>query len=353
MSKQTEQAPDLSIYTSLAEMIANFPKAQYARALALLRIPDLTVAGPRPLAELVGETGAHPESLRRFLRACVMLDLTVETAPEVFGMTRMGALLHSASPFAAIARGTAGLQHYVPYGYIVDTVLTGRPATKAALGMTFYEYLDANPDELRQFGALTSITSGDCGEAVAAAVDLSAYPTIVDVGGNSGTLLGQLLTAAPGNRGVLFDRPAIVPAAREQLAGAGLADRVEVVGGDFFDRVPDGGDLYTLKNILWDWDDADAARILATVAAAMPSGATLMIIDQFLPEMPLGDGAELDPRTRELHRVSFSILLQRGGRVRTEAEYRDLVTAAGLTVTEVLPAPGAKRRWDLLLARRP
>jgi predicted O-methyltransferase YrrM len=353
MSKQSEQAADLSMYTALADMISNFPKAQYARALALLRIPDLVVGGPRPLDELVAETGAHPESLSRFLRACVMLDLTVETAPQVFGMTKMGGLLHSASPFAAIARGTAGLQHYVPYGYIVDTVMSGQPATKAALGMTFYEYLDANPDELAQFGALTAITSGDCGQAVAAAVDLSAYPTIVDVGGNTGSLLGQLLTVAPTARGVLFDRPGILPAAGEHLERAGVADRVELAGGDFFDRVPEGGDLYTLKNILWDWDDAAASRIVAGVAAAMRPGATLMIIDQFLPEMPLGDAPELDPRTRELHRVSFSILLQRGGRVRTEGEYRDLVTAAGLEVTDVVSAPGAKRRWDLLLARRP
>ncbi|MEV4636637.1 methyltransferase [Actinoplanes sp. NPDC049548] len=344
---------DASVYQNLAEMIANFPKAQYARALALLRIADLTADGPLPLAELVTSTGAHAEALGRFLRACVMLDLTVETAPDVFGVSAMGALLCTGSPFHAIARGTASLQHYVPYGHIVETVMTGEPATKAALGETFYEYLDSHPDELKYFGELTAITSGDCGPALAARYDLSRFPTVVDVGGNYGALLAQLLTAAPGIRGVLFDRPAILPAAREHLAAAGLTERVELVGGDFRDGVPGGGDLYLLKNVLWDWDDATAARILATTAAAMPSGATLLIVDQFLPELTYGQDPDHDHRTRELHRVSFSILLQRGGKVRSEAEYRDLVTAAGLEAVGRTTAEGAARRWDVLEARRP
>ena len=45
------------------------------------------------------------------------------------------------------------------------------------------------------------------------------------------------------------------------IAPAGLAERTEVVGGDFFESVPPA-DLYLLKFILHDWDDERAITIL-------------------------------------------------------------------------------------------
>jgi hypothetical protein len=55
---------------------------------------------------------------------------------------------------------------------------------------------------------------------------------------------------------VLFDHPAVV-------AGAD-ADAFEVVGGSFFDSVPEGGDAYLLKSVLHDWEDEPAIEILRT-----------------------------------------------------------------------------------------
>ena len=52
------------------------------------------------------------------------------------------------------------------------------------------------------------------------------------------------------------------------LRAAGVDDRCEVVGGSFFETVPEGGDAYLLKAILHDWDDAASIAILRSLPRA-------------------------------------------------------------------------------------
>ena len=50
--------------------------------------------------------------------------------------------------------------------------------------------------------------------------------------------------------------------ARPLLESYDVADRVETVGGNFFEKVPEGSAVYILKDILHDWNDDVAARVL-------------------------------------------------------------------------------------------
>ena len=59
--------------------------------------------------------------------------------------------------------------------------------------------------------------------------------------------MATILAAHPALRGVLFDRPSVVAAARAILAEAGLAGRCEFVAGDPFAAVPTGGNAYLLR----------------------------------------------------------------------------------------------------------
>ena len=61
---------------------------------------------------------------------------------------------------------------------------------------------------------------------------------IVNVGGSRGTLLAYLLGALPAAHGVLMDRAEALAGAPGFLAEAGVADRVELVVGDFLREVP-------------------------------------------------------------------------------------------------------------------
>src|SRR5690242_4729010 len=92
--------------------------------------------------------------------------------------------------------------------------------------------------------------------AVVANYDFSGLRRIVDVGGGQGSLLAAILEAYPTARGVLIERPTVANGARAALAERGLLERCEVMGGDFMQAVPEGGDCYMLKSILHNWDDA-------------------------------------------------------------------------------------------------
>jgi len=148
--------------------------------------------------------------------------------------------------------------------------------------------------------------------------------------GGDGSLLAAILRANPGLRGVLFDRPRAVEEARHPLKEAGLGGRCEVVAGDFFVSVPAGGDAYILKRVIHDSDDERAGAILRNCHRAMPEHGRLLVIELVLPP---GN----DPSLGKL--FDLLMLVDLGGRERTEADYRTLLTGAGFELTAVTPTP--------------
>ena len=77
--------------------------------------------------------------------------------------------------------------------------------------------------------------------AVSAAYDFSGLTAIVDVGA-TGHLLTTILSSYPGARGILFDLPHVVRDAPALIEARGLADRVTIKAGNFFESVPSGAD---------------------------------------------------------------------------------------------------------------
>ena len=141
------------------------------------------------------------------------------------------------------------------WGGLLDSVRTGRNAYHTVHGMRAYEYRAAHPEEESVFNAAMTALSRRQNAGVLDVHDFGRYGVVVDVGGGHGVLLAAILERHPGVRGVLFDQAAVV-------AGAPAVDRMEVVGGSFFDGVPAGGDAYLLKSVLHNWEDAEALAIL-------------------------------------------------------------------------------------------
>ena len=165
-----------------------------------------------------------------------------------------------------------------------------------------------------------------------AGYDFAGARTVVDVGGGQGALLAAVLAAHPQARGVLFDQPEVVAGAAPLLRAAGVADRCAVVGGSFFEAVPDGGDVYLLSRVIHDWDDAQATTILRACRRAMGPAARLLLVERVL-----APGNTPDP-----NRFSdLNMLVMLGGQERTAAEFAALYQAAGFRLTRVLPLPAA------------
>jgi len=98
-----------------------------------------------------------------------------------------------------------------------------------------------------------------------------------------GRLLAPILRKTPQARGILFDAESVVAGAPPVLDAAGVADRIAVVGGSFFDSVPSGGDAYVLKHIVHDWEESKVLEILRNVRNAMAPKSKLVLIETKKP----------------------------------------------------------------------
>jgi hypothetical protein len=208
-----------------------------------------------------------------------------------------------------------------------DAIRTGQPVFPEVHGMGFWEYLTANPAEGVRFDAAMS-HGADSARMLLAARDLTRIGTLVDVGGGQGRLLAAALEAVPGLRGVLFDRPEVLPGAEPILAAARVRERCEPVGGDFFAGVPAGGDAYVLTTIIHDWPDDEATAILRSCHRAMRPGARIWLIEQVLSPGHTDTWTDL---------LDLLMLVLFGARERTAAEYLALMEAAGFAEIAVIP----------------
>ena len=165
-------------------------------------------------------------------------------------------------------------------------------------------------------------------KAVSAVYDFSWANVLVDVGGGTGAFLATILGANPRAQGILFDRQDVATAARDLLASSGVADRCQVAAGSYFDAVPSGGDAYILSWIIHDWDDDRSITILRNCRRAIARDGRVLVMELVIPP---GNEASLS----KLYDISMLVLT--GGRERREDEYRELLAAADLRLTRVIP----------------
>jgi O-methyltransferase/methyltransferase family protein len=326
--EQFKQSSELSPSQALLQMTAGYWISQAIYVAAKLGIADLLRDGPMSSEELAQATGAHPRALYRLLRALASVEVFREREDGGFELTPRAACLLSDVPgsLRAVAMVRGEPYFWEPWGRLLQSVQTGRAAFEEIYGMRFFEYLAQHPQDATTFGHALFVNVAQKHTAVAKAYDFSQFGTVVDVGGGQGALLTAMLTAHPQVRGILFDQPHVVEAAKPHITTAGLAPRCELVSGDFFASVPAGGDAYTLSEILHDWDDPQATVILRNIRKAMPQHGKVLILEQIIP--PGNDPYE--GKLRDLH-----MLVILGGVERTESEFHVLLREAGFRLTGI------------------
>ncbi len=355
MGLKTEPALAPSPARSLAsprdqvmEMITGYWVSQICGAAARLGLADHLADGPATVTELAAATSAGPDGLGRLLRAGATVGLFAETAADRFSLTPLGAELKdddAAGSLRDIAIALTAPGHWLPWGRLAEAVVDGKPQVTEALGMDVWAYYAGHPDEGAHFARAMSSISAEASKAVLRCWDAAPFSRVVDVGGSQGVLLAGLLDAAPSAAGVLFDRPEVAEGARASLAARGLADRVGIIGGDFLQEVPPGGDLYVLKSVLHDWDDQHAVQILVNIHRAARPGTRLAIVEGPLPSQP---------SPSYMHLMNLFMLLELNGRERTTEDYASLLERAGYRLDRVIPTTGTGwgYPWTVLEAVR-
>jgi hypothetical protein len=304
---------------------------QALHVIAELGIADRLADGPAAIDDLAAATGAHRPSLYRLLRMLVGVGVFREEGDGRFALTPLGGTLRSEGLGSVRdwARYVGAAAPWAAWGRLRETVMTGKSGFVLAHGLSTYEYLARHPELGALIDRWMTRQSDQHNGAVVAAYDFSAFRTVADVGGGQGSTLAAILRANPPLRGILLDQPQVVAGAAPVLRAAGVAERCEVLGGDILQGVPGGADVYLLKRVLMIWGDEPAIRVLRHCAAALPEQGRVLVVEM---AMPTGN----DPSPAR----SFDLLMllaNEDGRVRTEAEFRDLFAAAGLRLARVIP----------------
>lgn len=325
-------APAPAPHETMLQLLMGTFLSQAVSVAASYGVADVLAEGPRTADEIAAEVGAHGPTLYRLLRPLGDIGVFTELDGRRFALTPVGELLRAGTPgsLRGLARHFGSTMHRAAWSGLHESVRTGESAFARVHGQPQFDYYRSHPEDAAVFDdAMTSVASGIY--ATLGAYDFSRFATVVDVGGGNGAYLAGILKAHPGVRGILFDLPDVVERALPLLTEAGVADRVEIVGGSFFDEVPAGADAYVLTAVVHDWNDEECVRILRNCRAAMPEHATLLLGEPVLPEGP-------QPSIGKL--LDLETLIGTTGRQRTEREFREILEPAGLRLTAVTTSAG-------------
>jgi hypothetical protein len=320
----------VSLAVALRQLSTGFWVSKAVAVAAELGIADLLKDGPKNVDDLAQAVGAHRGALYRLLRGIASVGVFAEEELGHFALTPLATLLltHSHQSWRPAAIMSGEPWTWLPWGDLLYSVKTGNPAFDHLFDMEFDTYLSHDAGAADIFQAFMNVATAEEAMAVASVYDFSGLTTVVDVGGGRGALVASILQANPHLHGILFEAPHVIAAAGPALKAQGVADRCQLVAGDFFETLPVGGDAYILKWVLVSWDDERAVIILQNCHRAIPAGGKLLVVERIIPP---GN----DPFYGKL--ADLNLLVFYRGRHRTEAEYRTLFARAGFELSRIIP----------------
>ena len=305
-------------------IVTNHWQACSVGAAAELELADHLAQGPLSVEDLAARTGTHAPFLFRLLRALESTGIFTQVSPGVFGNSPASEYLkrnadNSSWAWIRICLGSGG-NVYLGWQGIMHALKTGQPGFDSISGMPAWEWMQQNPEMGSTFNRAMRDLSASISPVVAASYDWSRFDVIADIAGGVGAQLSAILETHPSCEGILFDQPQVV-------AEAPHHDRIETVGGDFFDAIPLKADAYMMRWILHDWTDEECLQILANVKRAADPGARLVAIDSVIPESSEPDMGKW---------MDLNMMVNISGRERTAAEFEALFERAGFEVDEIV-----------------
>lgn len=275
----------------------------------------------------------NPSALQRLMRAMVSIGLLTSDPKDSYTLTDLGrTLLPGSAPesMEALARYLLDESTIIPMMNLGESVRTGRPSLKQDEKAGWYnEY----PKRALLMDKAMAVYSKLSLPALLASYDFSKVKVLMDVAGGVGQMIADILKANPGLKGILFDIPETVKRADNYIQSQGMEDRCEIISGDMFTRIPDNADLYLLSKVLNNWDDQHVSSLLKNIRLAMSKNAKLIIVENM--------ASNTNPSMEEVFRDLMFLACSNGGKVRTETEFRELITGAGLECTQIIPTPSA------------
>jgi hypothetical protein len=312
----------------VARLVSGFRTFQMVAAACRLGLPDLLVDGPKDAADLASATDTNELAMRKLLRGLAGCRVFIEQPDGCFAATDISHAFRSDRPGYRNLTLMLAEEGYDVWGDLMYTIQTGKPAYERVRGKGRWEELAERPEAAALFNVAMVEMTEAVASAFVAAYDFNGDQMVIDVGGGTGALLAAVLKANPRMNGILYDLSAGLAGAREAMKSAGLAGRVTLVEGNFFESVPSGADLFLLKSIVHDWDDEHASVILKKCRAAMHPSSRLVLLERVMPEYVDNPDRDFSNVISDLH-----MMILFGGQERAPTEYSKLLSGAGLKMT--------------------
>jgi hypothetical protein len=310
-------------------LITGYWTTQMVYVAAKLKLADLLASGPRTAEDLAKPTSTHAPSLYRLLRGLASLGIFAEDSEHRFALTPLAECLRSDVPGSQNALAVmSGEEHYLGWGQLLYSVQTGKTGFEKLYGMGVFDYLSQHEEQAKIFDAAMVGAHGRESAAMTDAYEFSDIKILADIGGGNGSLLTTVLQKNSHLRGILYDLPGVTDRAKQSIAAAGLADRIEIIGGSFFESIPAGADAYLMRHIIHDWDDERSLTILKNIHKVINPQGKLLLVEGVIPP-----GNE--PNFGKL--LDLTMLTLPGGKERTEEEYRTLFKQGGFELTRIVP----------------
>jgi len=329
-TRTATESGDRAATQQALEVITGGWRAQALYTAVKMALPDHIEAGRTTSAALAAATGAEEEGVHRLLRLLVAMGVFAGDERAGYRNTPVSATLLNRPDSLRDMCLLYGEDFYTAWGHAYEAITTVSAGFELAYGQPLYAYLDRHEDVSERFQR--AMRAGNLFfDHVPGVFDFSGGKRVVDVGGGGGHLLATILAAVPDTRGVLLDRPNVVPIAERNLTAAVGPDRAEVTGGDMFAAVPPDGDVYLLCRVLAGWEDDEVAGVFANCRRAMSGeDARLIILDRLVAD----EEPTVLPSLWDLH-----LMMTNGGRHRTLDRYTALLERAGLDVERVAELP--------------
>jgi len=306
------------------ELLESFRRSKTMFAGVELGVFDALETQPDTIEGLSTRLKTHPGATRILVESLRALGLLECHAGQFSNTPSTSAYLCSNSP----RRMTGYIKYsnqviWQLWAHLEDAIREGTHRWKQTYGFDgpIFSSFFRTPESMHEFlmgmhgfGMITSPEIVQC-------FDLSRFTHLCDLGGATGHLPIAACERYPTLRATVFDLPHALELAREIISGSKVADRIAIVGGDFFvDPLP-AADLYALGRILHDWDEPKIRLLLKRIYDALPPGGGLLIGEKLISEDRDG------PRWAMMQ--SLNMLVCTEGRERSASEYRSLLQEAG------------------------
>lgn len=291
---------------------------------SLLKDKGMSVSG------LANSLDLKFSSVHRLLRALQAIGLLSKDEEDNYILTEYGKVLLPGSP-----KSIYPMVKYMLHETVVQSMLkmdysikTGQPSFEMIYGNKYDENNSEGKSNLEVMDKAMKVYSRISLPSLLDAYDFQRFNQIVDVAGGMGQLVTGILKSTNIPKGVLFDLPDTIERAKNNVEDVEIFERCQLVSGDMFESVPEGGDLYIVSKVLNNWDDEHVVNILKNIERAMSNDGRVIIIEN----VPTEDKISPEEAFRDL----LFLVCTNGGCVRSKDEFVELIKDSGLKLLNII-----------------